>query len=200
MEETAAYLEKIKKALVVTANKNEKYLDLAQAAVPESFDRSQWQEEKAPHLLLDFLATVLAEVQAGQVERVKLGINELLKAYLAGSKEAEDKKHSSLPNAHLCFLRLRQVVEACLKDDFPFAAEIWDYTGKCLQNIGLYLLQKGLTGDIPPLLDTMAVLGKKAARMGLPTETAQTLLRLIELKSREDTARQARSIRFQIEN
>lgn len=148
--------------------------------------------------LAEVFAITLQQIELGQVDKVKLAINELLKDYLC-KLNMDNQSHLT----EIYLYRLKQIFKRCMQADFPFHDEVWDYIGNCLKAAGLYLFESDSCPAVKQLLETLAQMGRDAAQQGLPTSNTQACMRALENKAVEkghaDIAIAAKNFRFNME-
>lgn len=182
----------------VTTLQQADYLDLGNLDNPRSLAQKLSSEELPYNPLAEALDIILLKVHFCQVDKVKLGINELLKSYLQKVNDQEEKIVT-----HLYLSQLDLVFRRCLAGDFPYDQEIWDYLGSCLNTTGLHLISLGFETATRQLLEVFFHLGKLAAQKGLQTSTTQGHLRVLEAgavsQGYPDLAASAKNFRFNLE-
>jgi len=201
-ETVAEYVKQLKSILgevrVETTMQPSTYIDLSCLDNHQDLKLRLASEELPRDPLAEALDLILHKVVYCQVEKVKLGINELLKAYLQAVNQENEK-----PVTQLYLSRLDLIFRRCLIGDFPYQQEVWDYLGGCLNTTGLYLINQGLSAAARELLDIIFHLGKLAAQKGLQTSTTQGYLRVLEegavRQGYPDLASSAKNFRFNLE-
>lgn len=205
MSETlSSFVQRVKSILAYTdiglLKEDAHYLDLANTDMEKIADINSFIANEATPVnpLAEVFAITLQQIELGQVDKVKLAINELLKDYLI--KLASDNQTLI---TELYMYRLKQIFKRCMQTDFPFHDEIWDYIGSCIKSVGLYLFEVDYHIAIKLLLETLFHMGRNAAQKGLPTSGTQACLRAIEnkaiAKGRSDIALTAKNVRFNME-
>lgn len=148
--------------------------------------------------LISFQETILAEIARCNSDKIKMGINELLKHLLIIINA--DNEHYL---AERFLYRLRMIFKRCLLPDFPYAEEIWNYICDCLRSTGTFLVDHGYFGAAQEVIDSLASMGRIAALKGLPTAKTQSSLRILENKALAKNEKQLASIaknaRFNLE-
>ncbi len=130
--------------------------------------------------LADAFSLITDSLNANYIDNIKLGANELLKAYLRKLKQDNQVNCTSL------FLpRIKYIFLFSLLPSFPYRENLWKHLCKCLQPTGFYLLDKQLNEGGILFFDYVASMGKIAAKEGLPTGNLQQFLRMAELRSLE---------------
>ncbi|MEW6623949.1 MAG: hypothetical protein AB1420_12615 [Bacillota bacterium] len=114
------------------------------------------------------------------LDKIKIGLNELLKGYLR-----KLEKDNQANCTHLFISRVKETFQHTLLPSFPHTEEVWLYLCKCLQPVGYYLLENGYIEASVHLADYVAAMGKTAAKKGLHTDKIQQFFRMIELKAME---------------
>ena len=149
--------------------------------------------------LAEVFCLLLPEIKNGNLDKIKLAINEIFKHYLR--QLAKTSSGEELTRQYLC--RLRLIFQVCLREDFLYALELWDYLSVCFDNVGGYIYTRGLIGPCRVFLDQSAAMGKLAAQRGLHTSSLQHFLRTLEVAAREngdeELAQQTRNHRFNLE-
>ncbi len=176
---------------------NSGYLDLAavkNTALPEHL----MSPGIPPDNLAGFQELIMTEIARCNLDKIKLGINEMLIHFLA---TIERDREFTL--AEQCLYRLRMIFKRCLLPDFPFQEEIWNYLCSCLRNAGSFLLDREYYLASREIIDSLAGMGRIAALKGLPTANTQSSLRVLENKAREKNQKQlastAKNARFNLE-
>lgn len=199
MEDLPAYLGKVRDALNIAfpQQKQDKYLDLAateEALLPELL---LTREIPAPDLSY-FQEIVTAEIFKCNLDKVKIGINELLKHFLLNINGDNEK---ILAEDYL--YRLRLLFKRCLLPDFPFPEEIWNYICESLRTTGTYVVEKGYFLAARELIESLSQMGRIAASKGMPTASTQSSLRIVENMALEmnqsKLASFAKNARFNLE-
>lgn len=203
-EVLAIFAHKLKSVLrdagLDTLTGNPDYIDLALIDIRDEADLNNIFDNEAPPVnpLAEFLALTLQQIELGQVDKVKLAINELLKDYLVKVNQENQQILTEL-----YFTRLNQIFVRCMQADFPFHDEVWDYISNCLKSVGLYLFEKDFYVAVKLMMENLARMGRNAAQKGMPTSVTQACLRAMENKAldkeRNDIARTAKNLRFNIE-
>lgn len=200
MENYSVYLAKIRSALkyLPSGQKHGNYLDLA--TIEHISSKDELLNSEPPQSgLADFQEIIIKEISECHLDKVKIGINELLKHLLAHiSKENE----LFLVNSYLC--RLRMIFKRCLLPDFPFSEEIWNYVCECLRTAGSFMVENDLFHGANEIIDSLAQMGRIAASRNLPTASTQSSLRIIEniahAKNQHQLASKAKNARFNMES
>lgn len=205
MSETLSnFVQRVKSILAQTNPemliKTTGYVDLAKLEINETtnFNSLLANETNPVDPLAEVFAITLQQVELGQVDKVKLAINELLKDYISKLKE-----DNQTVLTELYLYRLKQIFKRCMQADFPFHDEVWVYLGNCIKTVGLYLLETHCYIAMKNLLESLANMGRNAAHAGLPTASTQACLRALENKAVElglsDIALAAKNFRFNLE-
>ncbi|GAB4270513.1 hypothetical protein [Thermincola ferriacetica] len=198
MQTLADFIQEIRQHLATGKHKaqNNNYLDLATISITDRLPEMQLSGYPAGNPFLPVFEIILEQIRECRLDRIQVGLNELLKSCLA-----------NLDNDGLtcreAMYRVRLIFERCLQPDFPYIQHIWEYINIILQNFCLYLLRRQKYNDARTALDTLAQLGRMAVQKGLPTATTQSALRLIEIQARDFgndcLAAQAKNYRFNLE-
>ena len=148
--------------------------------------------------LISFQTLVMSEISKSNSDKIKIGINELLKHLLA----IINREHEHfLSERHL--YRLRMIFKRCLMPDFPFPEEIWNYICDCLRSAGSFLVEQEYYIAAREIIDSLAQMGRIAALKGMPTANTQSSLRILENKALEKGQKQlaltAKNARFNLE-
>lgn len=130
--------------------------------------------------LSEAFCLIINELNKNNIDKAKMGINELLKFYLR-----KVKKDNQGRCTHLFMTRIKYIFLYSLLDSFPFTELLWQYMCKCIQPVGFYLLEKQLNEACLVYSDYIFIIGKAAARKGLPTDKLQHFLRMTEVKALE---------------
>jgi hypothetical protein len=202
MENFEEYLIRLKD-LLAGANQNKvcadaRYVDLAHTnpdpALPELIPGESLPEDP----LARAVEVILDQIRYARLEKINLGINELLKNYVLTVDESCDER---LANRYLFQIRL--IFKRCLMHDFPYQDEVWNYLGACLQTVGLYLMNRSFFKAAELVVEYIGHMGKTAARHGLPTASTQSCLRTLENRAgelgRTALAAKAKNVRFNLE-
>ncbi len=142
-----------------------------------------------------------AIIQAGQsyrLEHVKLGCNELLKAYVS---QITKNNQTILTTAYT--EKLDQLVIWCLDYQFIYHSHFWRYLIDCLRAVTHYLMEKEFFDACLIFIEHLGILGQGAVKHGLSTQRLQRLLRTLEVRAEElswiQGSRQCRQQRYDIE-
>lgn len=151
-----------------------------------------------PDILISFQEVMMQEISRCNLDRVQIGINELLKHLLIHIQKENE------PYLAECYLnRLGLIFKRCLMPDFPFPEEVWNYLCACLRSTGIYLLEHGFFVAARETIDFLAGTGRIAALKGLPTANTQSSLRILENKALEKNEKHlasvAKNARFNLE-
>ena len=198
MEDTDKFLARVRRELNRSEFKNNNsYIDLA---IVESVPPAEvlFSSEPPPDRLAGFQEIIIEEIAKCNLDKIKIGINELMKHLLVQiSKDNEEIM------AECYMYRLRMLFNRCLMPDFPFQEEIWNYICDCLKTVGSFLVEQGYYEACREIIDTTAGMGRIAALKGLPTGTTQSSLRILENKAMEHGEKQlasvSRNARFNLE-
>ncbi|KUO53595.1 MAG: hypothetical protein APF76_12365 [Desulfitibacter sp. BRH_c19] len=179
LEKLQRYLAQVEVSPDSEDNMKTAYLDLAECYKLLEDDLSR--SEKLPfEPLSEAFALIVNGLNRNSLDNTKIGINELLKFYLRKIQKANQEKCT-----HLFLIRINCVFVYSLLPSFPFTDMLWQYICKCIQPVGFYLLEKQLTEACLIFSDYIAIMGKIAAREGLPTDKLQHYLRMTETKALE---------------
>lgn len=199
MENISAFMLRIKQ-LLDDAKPNpgrETYLDLAKLQNLTSV-RELLSSTAPPDDLVTFQETMMEEISRFNSDKIKVGINELLKHLLINIDH--EREHIL---AEIYLYRLRVIFKRCLMPDFPFPEEIWNYICDCLRSAGLFLVENGYYIASREVIDSLAQMGRIAALKGMPTANTQSSLRILENKALEQSqkplASMAKNARFNLE-
>lgn len=202
MESFNDYVNRLKK-LLAGANQKEvcadaRYVDLSRADPGPELPALIAGECLPDDPLAAAVEVILEQIHYARLDKVKLGINELLKNYLLTVDEACDEL---LADRYLHQLQL--IYKRCLMPDFPYPDEVWNYLGACLQTVGLYLMSRSFFEAAELVVEYIAHMGKTAARRGLPTASTQSCLRTLENRAgdlgRTSLAAKTKNVRFNLE-
>lgn len=177
-----SYVRELKMHLekVSIPEENDNYLDLAAVTNP---DKNALQNDYLlpERPLSQAFELILDELNARNLDKVKLGINELLKTYIkiVSEKGQEEETHAFLT-------RIKLIFRYSLLPSFPYANHLWHYICLCLQNTAFILLKDNKHKACKILLDYVATMGKSAAKEGLRTDILQYFLVMFELKARDN--------------
>ncbi|HWI54597.1 MAG TPA: hypothetical protein VNT57_02815 [Desulfobacteria bacterium] len=148
--------------------------------------------------LVSFQEIIVNEITKCNSDKIKIGINELLKHLL--TTITPEQEHY-LSERYL--YRLRMIFKRCLMPDFPFPEEIWNYICDCLRSVGAYLVENDYYIAAQEIIDSLAQMGRIAALKGMPTANTQSSLRLIEnealARDQKRLASVAKNARFNLE-
>jgi len=193
------FLAKLRDVLAESsfAEGNSGFLDLAtieNIGSPEQL----LSPDPPPDNLTTFQEMMMAEIGACNSDKIKLGINELLKHLLA---TIDRDREPYLAEQYL--YRLRMIFKRCLMPDFPFQEEVWNYICSCLRSAGVFLLEREHFLAARQIIDSLAGMGRIAALKGLPTANTQSSLRVLENKALQKKQKQlasaAKNARFNLE-
>ena len=199
MGDLDCFLANIRDALknsVFDKNSNQ-YLDLS--TIGNQVLKSDLLTAASPQdCLISFQTLIMSEISKSNSDKIKIGINELLKHLLA----IINREHEHfLSERHL--YRLKMIFKRCLMPDFPFQEEIWNYICDCLRSTGSFLMDDGYFMASREIIDSLAGMGRIAALRGLPTANTQSSLRILENKAMEKNekllASTAKNARFNLE-
>jgi len=198
LEKPDTYLAKIQDALKSPVpEKEECYLDLS---CTKELSSAEILISPLPPAdsLITFQEIMMEQIAGCRSDKIKIGINELLKHCLAGM---DKEREQELAERYL--YRLRMVFKRCLMPDFPFTEEIWNYICDCLRSAGTYLLDREYFIASGEVIDSLAGMGRIAGLKGLPTANTQSSLRMLENKALEKGQKQlasmAKNARFNLE-
>jgi len=173
------------------------YLDLATMDNPVEREKLL-STIPPPDNLASFQEIVMEEIAKCSSDKIKIGINELLKHLLATIDK--DREHYL---AERYLYRVRMVFKRCLLPDFPYAEEVWNYICDCLRSTGTFLVEGDYYIAAREVINSLAGMGRIAALKGLPTANTQSSLRIMEnmaLKKKEQQlASIAKNARFNLE-
>lgn len=196
MQSLNDFLEEIRKHLSLDnmpLNDSADYVDLAEI----NFDKEpniHMLGFPEPNPVISVFEMVIEQISLNRVDRVQLGINELLKYYLTNFQKVKCQE---------IMYRVELIFERCLQPDFPYTDKLWKFINKSLQNFCLYLMRLQKYESAKVSLETLAHLGKKAAQEGLPTAVTQSALRMVEINAQqlnqEALAAKAKNYRFNLE-
>lgn len=209
MEDISEFLSRIKNLLAQhdtgsegikhheSKSDNNKYLDLAGIQNLDSAERLL--NNALPHdSLITFQEIIMEEAARCNSDKIKFGINELLKHLLYVINT--DNEHYL---AERYLYRVRMIFKRCLMPDFPFPEEVWNYICDCLRSAGSYLEENGFYTASREIIDSLAQMGRIASLKGMPTANTQSSLRILENKALEKNQKQLASIaknaRFNLE-
>ncbi len=202
MESFQDYLTRLKNLLAnasqITVCADDRYTDLARVEPDISLPAQIAGESRLEDPLAAAVEVILEQIRYARLDKIKLGINELLKHYVLTVDESCNEEFADhyLHQIQLIFKR-------CLMPDFPYPDEVWNYLGACLQTVGLYLMKRDFFKAAELVVEYLAHMGKTAARRGLPTSSTQSCLRTLENQAaelgREALAAKAKNVRFNLE-
>ncbi len=199
MDKIDTYLTKIRDVLAQSSpnEDSQTYLDLA--AVEKLTSPGDLLLSVPPgDGLMGFQEIMMAEIARCNSDKIKIGINELLKHLLV---TIDKNTEQYLAERHL--YRLRMIFKRCLIPSFPFPEEIWNYICDCLRNTGSFLVEREYYTASREVIDSLTAMGRTAALKGLPTATTQSALRSIEntalQKNERKLASIAKNARFNLE-
>ncbi|WP_418791743.1 hypothetical protein [Phosphitispora sp. TUW77] len=210
MENTASFISRIRSELNRTKHINDNndnndtnynannYMDLGKLKTVPFLDELLSPVTPGEEGLGSFQEIMMEEIAKCHLDKIKTGINELLKYLLAGIND-NNEKHM----AELYMFRLRMIFSRCLMPDFPFSEEIWNYICDCLRTVGSFLVQNCYYEACREIIVSISGMGRLAALEGLPTGNTQSSLRIIENKALENgekpLAAAAKNARFNLE-
>jgi len=179
--------------------KSGRYLDLAKFSDLNVINPEEreidWPDQnpiaEATHLIIETMIGC-------NLTLTKMGINELLKAYLRFINSENEKDCTELFSDYIYEIYLYG-----LKTDYPYTDLLWNYLSNCFHVVSQYLLEKGYTEGCRIFLQQIAAMGKAAAQKGLHTSTIQHFLHTLELRAKElnqsELAAAAKNHRFILE-
>ncbi len=186
---TSVFLEKLQRYLSqieVSSDGDDKntgaaYLDLAERYKLLVEDLTVSEDDTLPfEPLSEAFSLIVSELNRNNLDKGKIGINEILKFYLRKINKSNQEKCT-----HLFLIRIKYVFVYSLLPSFPFTDMLWQYICKCIQPVGFYLLDKQFAEACLIFSDYIANIGKIAAHEGLPTDKIQHYLRMTETKALE---------------
>lgn len=179
--------------------KSDKYLDLAQVTDFSNLnleDTKNIPPDEDPIGEATFL--IIESMKECHLTITKIGINELLKAFLRLVESKHEKECTELFSEYIFEIFLYS-----LKNDYPFTDLLWNYLSNCFHVVTQYLLEQGYIEGCQIFLQQIAAMGKAAAQKGLHTSTIQHFLHTLELRAREldypELAAAAKNHRFNLE-
>lgn len=175
-----------------------KYIDLAARSMVTQDELATLALALPSDNLSGFQEILMKQIASCNMDKVKVGINELLKHLLENiALESEQ----SLAQRYL--YRLRMIFKRCLLPDFPCPEDIWNYICDCLKTAGIFLMDNGFFTASREVIDFLAAMGRIAALKGLPTANTQSSLRILENKALQkgenQLASNAKNARFNLE-
>lgn len=176
------------------------YIDLAN--IPNPLDKNkllQGINQVPPANPLDeAFCYVLSALRFGYLDLVKIGTNEMLKAFLIQINEENQE-----PLTKVIMSKIQQLFLYSYQNAFPYNDLLWEYLSLCFDTVCFYLVEMGMERGCEIFLNTVASLGKLAAQKGLHTSSLQHFLHNLEVRAREqnlnDLAHIAKNHRFNIE-
>lgn len=176
-----------------------KYLDLAQIS---DFNKICLEEsagflpEEDPIAEVTFL--IIQSMKEFHLAQTKIGINELLKAYLRIITTDHEEECTELFSDYIFEIYLYS-----LQKNYPYTDLLWNYLSNCFHVVSQYLLEKGYIKGCEIFLQKIATMGKTAAQKGLHTSSIQHFLHTLELRAGElgytELAAVAKNHRFNLE-
>lgn len=193
------YLAKLREELSRGSNcYDRKYIDLADKAAVTLSQLFVSAPAIPPDNLSGFQEMLMKQIVCCNIDKVKVGINELLK-HLIQTITTESEPST----AQQYLFRLRMIFQRCLLSDFPYPEDIWNYICNCLKTVGVFLTENGYFIASQEVIDFLAAMGRVAALRGLPTANTQSSLRILENKALEKgeklLASNAKNARFNLE-
>jgi len=175
------------------------YLDLAQVT-----DLNKIDLEKKIHILpepnpiAEATFLIIQSMKECHLTQTKIGVNELLKAYLNVINKDHEKECSEVFSDYLFEIYLYS-----LQKNYPYTDLLWNYLSNCFHVVSQYLLESGYVRGCEIFLQQIAAMGKTAAQKGLHTSSIQHFLHTLELRAGElgysDLAAAAKNHRFNLE-
>lgn len=199
MENMESYLTRLREALARgCVGSATKYLDLSIGSTVSPAELSASATALPADNLAEFQELLMNQIARYNIDKIKVGINELLKHLLT---VIVPELEQTL--AQHCLYRLRLIFKRCLLADFPYPEDIWNYICECLQTSGIFLMDNGFFTAAREVIDSLAAMGRIAALKGLPTATTQSALRILENRALEKNEKQlastAKNARFNLE-
>lgn len=150
------------------------------------------------HSVAEGVCLVIRTMQNCHLTKTKLGINELLKAYLLNLDEENQEKSTEIFLGYLYEIYLYS-----LQDSFPYTDLLWGYLSQCFFPIAMFLMEEGYLVGCQAFLQKVATMGKIAAQKALHTSSTQEFLHTLELRAQElgheDLGAIAKNHRFNLE-
>jgi len=141
---------------------------------------------------------IVVALNERNLDKVKLGVNEILKTYL---KIISDDNQETV--THEFIERIKLIFRFSLLQSFPYSNFLWLYICRSVQTVATYLLEKSYTSACKIFLEYIADMGKTAAKEGLRTDILQHFLVMFEInaseKGFEDLAGEAKNHRHNLE-
>jgi len=179
--------------------KSGRYLDLAQVS---DFTKVHLEEslgilpDEDPIAEATFL--IIQSMKEYHLAQTKIGINELLKAYLKLINTEHEEECTDLFADYIFEIYLYS-----LQKDYPYTDLLWNYLSNCFHIVSQYLLENGYIKGCEIFLQKIAAMGKTAAQKGLHTSSIQHFLHTLELRAKEldynELAAIAKNHRFNLE-
>lgn len=148
--------------------------------------------------LAEAVNLVIKAMQENHLTRIKLGINEILKAYLRDINEQNQKKCTEI-----YINSIYEIYLYSLQKDFPYTDLLWGYLSNCFHTVSLFLVEIHFEEGCKGFLQMVATMGKTAAQKGLHTSSIQHFLHNIEIRAQElgfeNLAAEAKNHRFNLE-
>lgn len=195
------FTHKIKEILArpLCLKNSNKYLDLAQVSDIKEINLNESKDvtpDDDPIAEATYL--IIETMRDCNLTLTKIGVNELLKAYLGLINSEHEKECTELFSDYLLEIYLYS-----LQKDYPYTDLLWNYLSNCFHIVSQYLLENGYIEGCEIFLQQIAAMGKAAAQKGLHTSTIQHFLHTLELRAKElgypELAAAAKNHRFNLE-
>lgn len=198
---TSQFIQELKTLMCqpLCLSESESYLDIA--VHKKIFPNMLLADEHYPppnNPLIQVQAKILQTMQHGPFEYTRLGVNELLKAYLKNvSIEQEDAC------TRLYLECVYQLYLYSLLGSYPYTELFWDYLNLCFDSVSKFLIEYMCVEACQEFLFKVSLMGKKAAEKNFPTGTIQHSFHNIEIWARSkgfaELADKAKNYRFNLE-
>ena len=183
--------------LVKTPFVNKGYLDLSLSTTITE-ELLQTDDNFSYNPLAEAYQVIVSALNQRNLDKVKLGVNEILKTYL---KIISPDNQETI--THEFMDRIKWIFRFSLLQSFPYSNFLWLYICRCLQSVATYLLERAYTTACKVFLEYIAEMGKTAAKEGLRTDILQHFLVMFEIsaseKGLEDLAGEAKNHRHNLE-
>ncbi|MFZ5944322.1 MAG: hypothetical protein ACOYVD_09445 [Bacillota bacterium] len=180
-------------------NKETKYLDLAEVTTLDKellLKLDKISPEQHPVAEAKFL--IIKTMKDCNLTQTKIGINELLKAFLK-TIEKDNEKICTETFTECIF----EIYLYSLQKDYPFTDLVWSYLSNCFHVVSQFLVEEGYVAGCEIFLQHIAAMGKTAAQKGLHTSSIQHFLHTLEMRAQElelpELAAVAKNHRFNLE-
>lgn len=196
----ADFIKKLQEILTMPGDqtKQAKYLNLKEVDRVNPEDLLQGNDLPPSDPLELAFEMLLKEVQQEHLDKVMLGLNELLKSYLRNLNDHNQAQLTSQYCKRIVYLFRRSL------NTFCYSEEIWDFLSYCFKPVSIYMLQQGFYTACKMFWEYASQMGKLAVKHNLHTDSLQRSLRIFEVFAEENHCQEladfAKNLRHNLEN